>query len=275
VNDPLVAFDCRIVSSDLVGTHYVFFGEVEDIFVADYGSPLIYTRRAYGAASRIETPDSIGAGRTAARNKLRLACFYTVSAFTLPRLFRRLKDEAPEIEVKLIEGDQSRIHAALGAGEVDLALMYDEDLAPGLRKEVLFERTPYVLLPEDHPLAAKDAIEAQDLADLPMILLATPPSPDYFLPLLREQGVEPRVALRTGAIETVRGMVANGLGYALLANRPASDLSYDGRKVVTRPLAWEARPSRVMLVHREGQTLSAAAEKFAQICREDFGLETA
>ena len=48
VIDPLVAFDCRVVSSDLVGTHHVFFGEVQDIFVAGQGSPLIYANRAYG-----------------------------------------------------------------------------------------------------------------------------------------------------------------------------------------------------------------------------------
>ncbi|MEM7422436.1 MAG: flavin reductase family protein [Pseudomonadota bacterium] len=43
--DPLVAFDCRLVSSDLVGTHHVFFGEVADIFIAGHGSPLIYATR--------------------------------------------------------------------------------------------------------------------------------------------------------------------------------------------------------------------------------------
>ena len=32
VADPLVAFDCKVVSAERVGTHYVFFGEVEEIF---------------------------------------------------------------------------------------------------------------------------------------------------------------------------------------------------------------------------------------------------
>ncbi|MBE9553530.1 MAG: flavin reductase [Proteobacteria bacterium] len=54
VIDPLVAFDCRLTHSELFGTHYVMFGEVEDIFVADRGLPLIYTGRAYGAPVRLE-----------------------------------------------------------------------------------------------------------------------------------------------------------------------------------------------------------------------------
>lgn len=273
VVDPLVAFDCRVVSRDLVGTHHVFFGEVQEIFVAGQGSPLIYANRAYGAASRIEAVGSIGAGRTHAENRLRLACFYTISAFTLPGLFRRLVAEAPEIDVTLIEGDQSRIQAALAAGEAEIALMYDEDLAEGLAAEVLLEREPYVLLAQDHPLAAKSEITPDDLAEVPMVLLSTPPSPDYFQSLLRDHGVEPKVAWRSAAIETVRGMVANGLGYSLLASRPLTDESYDGRKLVTRPLAWKTKPSRVMLVRRDGHKLSRAAERFSWLCRDVFGVD--
>ncbi len=273
VVDPLVAFDCRLVSSDLVGTHHVLFGEVGEVFIADQGSPLIYARRAYGAAARIEAAGSIGEGRAAAGNRLVLACFHTIGAFALPGLFRRLRDEAPEVEVTLIEGDQARIHAALGAGEVELALMYDENIAGGLCREVLAELPPYALLAEDHALASKEVLAAEDFAGQPMVLLSTPPSPDYFLTLLREQGVEPAVAYRSGSIETVRGLVGQGLGYALLASRPASDLTHDGRRIVRRPLGWAARPSRLMLVRREGARLSPAAERFAWLCRDAFGAD--
>jgi len=51
VVDPLVAFDCKVVSSERVGTHFVFFGEVEDMFHYENGSPLIYTNRSYGKVS--------------------------------------------------------------------------------------------------------------------------------------------------------------------------------------------------------------------------------
>ncbi|MEM9062822.1 MAG: LysR substrate-binding domain-containing protein [Pseudomonadota bacterium] len=273
VVDPLVAFDCRVVSSDLVGTHHVFFGEVEDIFIAGHGSPLIYANRAYGAASRIETPNTIGAGRMAEANRVRLASFYTISASILPPLLGRLAREMPETEVRLVEGDQSRIHAALAAGEAEIALMYDENISTDLAREVLAERTPYALLPESHPLAEKSEIQPQDLADEPMVLLQTPPSPDYFLSLLRDQDIEPNVAWRAASIEAVRGMVANGLGYTLLASRPASDLTYDGKRVVTRPLGWAAKPSRIMLVRRRATRLTGAAERFAWLCRDHFGAD--
>ena len=56
VVDPLVTFDCRVVSSEKVGTHHVFIGEVEDLFIGERGSPLLYSNRTYGAAATL-TPD--------------------------------------------------------------------------------------------------------------------------------------------------------------------------------------------------------------------------
>lgn len=274
VIDPLVAFDCRVMSSDLVGTHHVFFGEVDDIFIAGRGSPLIYARRAYGQAARIDSPGSIEAGRARAANRLNVGCFYTISAFTLPGIFRRLKEEAPQVEVELVEGDQSRITSALLAGETEVALMDGiSALPPGLTAEPLAERTPYVLLQDTHPLAAEEKISAADLADLPMVLLATTPNPDYFLSILRDQGVEPRVAWRSGVFETVRGLVAAGLGYALLASRSNNAQSYAGRGLVARPLAWQPAPNQLALVRRSNDTLSPQARRFARLCREDFGLD--
>jgi flavin reductase (DIM6/NTAB) family NADH-FMN oxidoreductase RutF len=51
--DPLVAFDCRLVSSQRVGTHHVLFGAVADVYIGPSGSPLIYANRAYGTAARL------------------------------------------------------------------------------------------------------------------------------------------------------------------------------------------------------------------------------
>jgi flavin reductase (DIM6/NTAB) family NADH-FMN oxidoreductase RutF len=54
VVDPLVAFDCRLTHSELMGTHHVMFGAVEDIFIARHGLPLIYANRAYGTPAQLD-----------------------------------------------------------------------------------------------------------------------------------------------------------------------------------------------------------------------------
>jgi len=61
VVDPLVAFDCRVVSAERVGTHHVFIGAVADIFIAGVGAPLIYTRRAYGRPAALGAETAVAA----------------------------------------------------------------------------------------------------------------------------------------------------------------------------------------------------------------------
>jgi len=44
--DPLVAFDCSLISGEHVGTHHLFIGAVEDVHIAE-GQPLLYGNRSY------------------------------------------------------------------------------------------------------------------------------------------------------------------------------------------------------------------------------------
>jgi DNA-binding transcriptional LysR family regulator len=177
------------------------------------------------------------------------------------------------IELFLVEGDQRRVLESLLAGETELALLYDLDLPDEVQRETLTELTPYVLLPDGHSLAANPQLTPQDLAGEPMVLLNAPPSRDYFLSILREAGVEPDVAFRSASFEMVRGLVGHGLGFTLLATKPASAMTYDGRALVSRPLIAATEPSRVVLAYRRGARLSPPAEEFAWLCRDFFGID--
>jgi DNA-binding transcriptional LysR family regulator len=64
----------------------------------------------------------------------------------------------------------------------------------------------------------------------------------------------------------VRGMVAHGLGYSLLATRPASSMSYDGKALVTRPLRDEVPSGRLVLCQRRGGVLDRATSRFREHC---------
>ncbi len=270
--DPLVAFDCHVISGERVGTHHVFFGEVDDVFIADQGSPLIYARRGYGAATRIETPASVAAGKEAVGKRLGVGCCHTFGPILLPDMIRRMTAAEAGVEIELIEGDQRRVQEAVMAGEADVALLYDLGLPEELEATLLSELAPYVLLAQDHPLAQKPELEAQDLEGHPMIQMGTMQTGDHFSAVLERAGVRPRVAYRSTSFEMVRGLVGQGLGFAILATRPAATVSYDGHLLVTRPLKAQAAPSRVMLATRKGAQLSAQAEKFVWYCRDYFDL---
>lgn len=183
-----------------------------------------------------------------------------------------MRSQDCNIELKLVEGHQRRVQESLLAGDVEFAFLYEIDLSDELFTEAMTELTPYVLLAEGHELVIKTALAPEDLADQPMILLDVAPSRDYFPDILRRRGVEPNITLKSSSFEMVRGMVGHGLGYTLLATKPASGMTYDGRALITRPLKADVEPSQVMLAHRKGVKLSSAGEAFLAHCHEFFDL---
>ncbi len=270
VVDPLTAFDCRVVSSERVGTHHVFIGEVREVFLAETGSPLIFANRAYGAAVRLGP----GPGGRAAAGKLSVGALHTIGPYVLPGVLRALVEETGALDIEIHEGDQAHLARKLRAGEIDLAFLYDIRLGRGLSTIPITDLQPYVLMAEGSAMAGRDRWRLADLAAEPMVLLNSPPSRDYFLGLF-EGIAEPKVAYTAQSFEMVRGLVAHGLGYTILATKPASPMSYDGKALTIRPLADEVKPSRLVLAQREGVARSPLAETFILHCIEIFGLDLA
>ena len=268
VRDPLTAFDCTVKSSERVGTHFVFIGEVQDIFVATGGSPLIFANRMYGSPVTISPPRK----QRAEPDTLRIGTLHTFGPYLLPSIIRKLEDEIGPVDLDLHEGDQRELLELLRAGTIDLAFVYDFDLGSDVTALTVSELPTYVLLAENDPLAAQSAVALADLVARPMVLLDASPSRDYFLSLFDGIG-EPHVAYRTGTFEMVRGMVAHGLGYSLLVTKPASAMSYDGKALVTRPLADSVETSRLVLSQRRDVPLTKSTEAFVWHCVQIFGLD--
>jgi flavin reductase (DIM6/NTAB) family NADH-FMN oxidoreductase RutF/DNA-binding transcriptional LysR family regulator len=263
--DPLVAFDCRLAQSLRYGSHHVFFGEVEDIFVQSGGHPLIYANRAYGRAARIE-PRLQPA--PADGQSLTIGALVTLAPYVVPELVRRLLDAMPGLKITLLEAPQTALVEALKSGAADVALTYGFQLDPAFETEILTEMPAYVLLPEAHRLSHQRAVALADLAVEPMILLDLPMSREYFLGLFEAAGATPRIALRSTSFETVRGLVGQGLGFALLGTKPANGVTYDGMALVTRPLAGGSPASEIVLARASGQPERAAVSQLQRICRD-------
>jgi flavin reductase (DIM6/NTAB) family NADH-FMN oxidoreductase RutF/DNA-binding transcriptional LysR family regulator len=275
VLDAMVAFDCRVTASERVGSHFVVFGSVQDIFMTGGGAPLIYANRAYGVPQRFHPRDAANPHPQSIAGALALGCFQTFAPYVIPALLARITKLHPALALTLLEADQPRLVASLRRGEIEVALLYDFGLGEGIDAERLADLVPYVLLPEGHPLGANPAVSLESLAAEPLVLLDVEPSRDYFLSLFRDIGLEPCVGHCTGSLETLRGLVGHGLGYGLLATKPANNMSYDGRALVTRPLTTPVKNSRLVLASVAGRSLSPIAQEFAGHCRAFFGVTNA
>src|SRR6202020_405539 len=137
VLDALVAFDCRVTASERVGSHFVVFGSVQDIFVAGGGAPLIYANRAYGVPRRFHQRRS--SRRGAAAGTLAIGCYQVFAPYIVPALVARLTKLHPDIALTLLEADQDHLIASLRRNDMEVALLYDFDLGADLNVTPLAE----------------------------------------------------------------------------------------------------------------------------------------
>ncbi|HEY2684510.1 MAG TPA: LysR substrate-binding domain-containing protein [Steroidobacteraceae bacterium] len=271
VLDALVAFDCRVTASERVGLHFVVFGSVQDIFVAGGGAPLIYANRAYGVPRRFHA-------RAAARSAppslaLSVGCYQVFAPYVMPALVARLTKLHTDLSLNMLEADQPHLISSLKRSDMEIALLYDFGfgLDSDLEMQRLAQLTPYVLLPDGHPLTANASVSLAELAPEPLVLLDQEPTRDYFVSLFRARGLDPNIAFRTRSLEMVRGFVGHGLGYSILVAKPANNMSYDGRALVSRPLQDSVKGSHIVLASLKGRELSPMAQEFVAHCISFFG----
>jgi DNA-binding transcriptional LysR family regulator len=168
--------------------------------------------------------------------RLHIGCILSVAPHLLPPVLRAFNEHHPELELRCREGDQEALLRDLEDGRLDAALLFDFDIPSTVRGVALRTLPLQAVLPRDHALArsARPALPA--LAAEPLVLLDLPHSRDYFLAAFAEYGITPRIAHRVRSPELARGLVAQGLGYALLNFCPP--IALPGQPpVVSLPLA--------------------------------------
>jgi DNA-binding transcriptional LysR family regulator len=174
----------------------------------------------------------------------------------------------------VIEGSMLDIQQLVRTGVCELALMYGLDLPPDLTPELLYMAWPSVVLHPTHRLASEDAITLSDLSGEPLVLLDTPPSPEYYTSILVNAGVDFSVRFRASSFEMARALVARGFGYSLLIQRPAIDLTYEGLRVITRPVRDPLPGLPLVIVTPEGAAPTRRAKAFAQFCRDSLPFDS-
>ncbi len=194
--------------------------------------------------------------------ELTIGCFTTLGPFELPRLLAACEREHPDIRVHVLEDEHAALKQALRDGRCELALMYGYDLDDDIDHVQVGLAAPYVLVGKGHRLAGRKRVALKELAEDPMVLLDLPHSSDYLEHLVQSAGFRPVVRHRTAGFETVRAMVANGHGWSVLNQRPASNTTYDGAEVVPLEIKDKVQPLEIVLASMRGVRLTRRAQAF-------------
>jgi LysR family transcriptional regulator, hydrogen peroxide-inducible genes activator len=130
--------------------------------------------------------------------------------------------------------------------------------------EVLVKE-PFVLLaPKNHPLAKNREVTLRQLAEESFIFYRGR-ARDAALEACRRAGYEPRLLCESGELETVRSLVAAGVGIAIL---PAMTAQHTSKSLITLPLREPSLHRQLAAIWKKGTQPAAAAEAFMQMLRK-------
>ncbi|RSN57359.1 LysR family transcriptional regulator [Amycolatopsis sp. WAC 04182] len=136
----------------------------------------------------------------------------------VPTLLRGYRADHPDVRFTLVQGSRQDMVDRLTSGELDLALLAPAPVDdPLLDTAVLTEQEIFLSVPTSHRLADRPSAAIEDLKDEEFVLLET----GYGLRTITDDlcaaaGFEPKIAFEGQESDTVRGLVAAGLGVALL-----------------------------------------------------------
>ncbi len=180
--------------------------------------------------------------------RVSLGCMPTTGAHLLPPILSAFRKAYPKIQVQLKEESSPDLARDLEQGEVELAIMDEAGLRPGLGHQTILTEELLLALPPRHRLAGKDALSLRQVAEEPFILMKSGHGfRQITLDLYRKAGLEPKVVFESGGIETVQALVAAGLGISLVPQMVAkfpgvayASLSHP-KGVRTLSLAWRKK----------------------------------
>jgi DNA-binding transcriptional LysR family regulator len=203
--------------------------------------------------------------------RLRVASFPSAGATLMPLAVARFRQTHPDVALTLAEGEPEEIAPRLRTGEFDLALLFEfpgtrERTGVGLRSVTLLEDPMHVVLPAEHPLASKPALSLVDLADQQWVQTsASSPCARHVVRSCLAAGFEPDVAFESDDYETVQGLVAAGVGVALIPRLALTRVHSD---IVVRELAPRS-PARTVTVATMSEPGEApAADSMIAVLRE-------
>ena len=201
---------------------------------------------------------------------LRIGLFPTLGPYLLPHVVPAIHQRFPHLELLLAEEKTEVVHDRLRSGELDVGLLARPVHDDQLHDEDLFEEDFVLAVPVDHPLAATDAPVTTDvLAGERLLLLEDGHClREQALSVCRLAGADERSGFRATSLETLRQMVAAGVGITLLpelAVSPPAPTS-DGVRLVR--FAEPAPSRRIAMFWRRTNPYREFLPRLAEVIHE-------
>lgn len=195
------------------------------------------------------------AGKDQLGSPLALGTIFTMGPYLLPQLIPHLQKQAPGMPLSVQEDFTENLRRKLRDGVLDVILVSLPFSESDVVTQELFDEPLVLVMPRNHMLAHRAEISLDDLRDQHILLMGQGHC-------LREQVMELCAGLHDklnpvgparaegNSLETLRYMIAAGLGLSILPRSAAEANLCQANRLVARPLAIAGSQRRLALAWR-------------------------
>ena len=204
-------------------------------------------------------------GKDQLASALRVGAIYTVGPYLLPQLIPIMHKRAPNMPLLLQENYTGKLGELLRSGELDVAILSLPFADTGIVTRAVYDEPFRVVMPANHAWSRKVKIPAAELCNETLLLLG---AGNCF----RDQVLQtcPRMggsgasnlqqALEGSSLETIRHMVASGIGLTVLPRASVPDMKDKNGMLSFVPFSAPVPSRRVVIVWRKSFTRRAAID---------------
>jgi LysR family hydrogen peroxide-inducible transcriptional activator len=200
---------------------------------------------------------------------VRLGTIYTIAPYLLPKLISKSREVLPKMPLYLQENFTVRLLELLKQGDIDAAILAEPFSESGLDVTPLYDESLVVAVPVGHPWETIPVIQHADLQSQATLLLGQGHCfRDHVLDICpdmqRSQRNEDLSGFEGSSLETIRQMVAGGIGVSVFPVTSINDQTNPNSLIKYVPFAEPIPKRRVVLVWRKSYARSAAMHALAE-----------
>ena len=212
----------------------------------------VFLERSYGVLAQLEqaiaVTQQIGRGEV---GRLAIGFVDTAMYTVLPEILKVFRAQFPAVELRLHELTTAQQIQALHHKQVDIGIVRSAISEPGLSVECFLPESLVLALPQNHPFSAQTKVSLSTLASESFILFPANMGPVFYeqiMNMCQQAGFRPKVAQEAVQMQTIVGLVAAGLGVAIV---PASLQNFPRSGVIYRPLQEQTPKTGLYLAWRQ------------------------
>jgi DNA-binding transcriptional LysR family regulator len=239
-------------------------GGPRPVSITEAGSVLL--RHADGIVARLRAAQAdLAALQDGTAGSLRVGTYQSVGARVLPEVMQRFSTAHPHVDVQLSESEDGALLRQVEAGDLDLTFI-QLPLPEGPFEAIELLRDPHMLVvPAGSPLAAGPAPSLREVAAMPLISYRTCTSGHQVEAQLRMRDSSPEIVFRSDDNGTMQGMVAAGVGVALM---PALAVDLADPRTRAVDMSGKVPPRLIGVAWHRDRLQSVAARSFIDLASE-------